>query len=57
VVDWLGRRQGDPQPIGADTRIPLFNEQLDMDAREQIAESLTTGLRVSTHVSEQIYQI
>ncbi len=57
MVDWLGRRQGDPQPIGADTRIPLFNEQLDMDAREQIAESLTTGLRVSTHVSEQIYQI
>lgn len=47
MVDWLGRRQGVAQPLGADVRILLFNAQLDMDGREQIAEALTTGVRVS----------
>ena len=34
------------QAIGQDTRVPLFNAQLDMDSREQINEALTTGVKV-----------
>lgn len=45
VVDWLGRRPGEQQQIGADAWAPLLAEQLDMDSREQIAEALTTGVR------------
>lgn len=47
VVDWLGRQPGQQQQIGGDALAPLLAEQLDMDSREQIAEALTTGVRVS----------
>jgi flagellar biosynthesis/type III secretory pathway ATPase len=49
VVDWLGRQPGQQQHIGGDSMAPLLAEQLDMDSREQIAEALTTGVRVSEH--------
>jgi hypothetical protein len=48
VVDWLGRRPGEQQQqVGVGASAPLLAEQLDMDSREQIAEALTTGVRVS----------
>jgi hypothetical protein len=47
VVDWLGRRPGEQQQVGGEASAPLLAEQLDMDSREQIAEALTTGVRVS----------
>lgn len=61
VVDFLGRpypleegeeeqggdggAQAAAQPLGADALLPLLNAQPDMDSREQIHESLLTGVK------------
>ena len=47
VVDFLGRAPGSQVQLGTDVMVPLFGEQPDMESREQIAESLLTGVKVS----------
>jgi len=47
TVDFMGRLPGGIGPqLGADVSVPLFNEQLDMESREQINQALTTGVKV-----------
>ena len=46
VVDFLGRSPGSQVQLGTSTMVPLFGEQPDMEAREQIAEALLTGVKV-----------
>ena len=50
TVDFMGRRPGGGggggAQLGADVLVPLFNEQLDMESREQINQALTTGVKV-----------
>ncbi len=48
VVDFLGRSPGSQVQLGTSTMVPLFGEQPDMEAREQIAEALLTGVKVGT---------
>ena len=48
VVDFLGRAPGSQVQLGTSVMVPLFGEQPDMEAREQIAEALLTGVKVST---------
>ena len=46
VVDFLGRAPGSQVQLGTSVMVPLFGEQPDMEAREQIAEALLTGVKV-----------
>ena len=48
VVDFLGRAPGSQVQLGTSVMVPLFGEQPDMEAREQIAEALLTGVKVGT---------
>ena len=48
VVDFLGRAPSSQVQLGTSVMVPLFGEQPDMEAREQIAEALLTGVKVST---------
>lgn len=45
VVDFMGRPHGSQYQIGVDAQLPLLNQQLDMDSREQINEPLLTGVK------------
>ena len=46
VVDFLGRAPGSQVQLGTSAMVPLFGEQPDMEAREQILEALLTGVKV-----------
>ena len=46
TVDFMGRLPGSGAQLGADVHVPLFNAQLNMESREQINQSLTTGVKV-----------
>lgn len=46
VIDFLGRLPLSQVQLGTDVMVPLFGEQPDMESREQIAESLLTGVKV-----------
>ena len=52
VIDFLGRLPGSQVQLGTNVMVPLFGEQPDMESREQIAESLLTGVKVrrATHL-------
>ena len=46
TVDYMGRSAGSEAQLGDDMLVPLFNAQLNMESREQINQSLTTGVKV-----------
>ena len=46
AVNFLGCVQGSQLQLGADSQLPLLNEQLDMKSREQINTPLFTGVKV-----------
>ena len=51
VVDFVGRPLAGAAPVrqdqlGPSALTPLFNREIPMDGREQIAEALVTGVRV-----------
>jgi flagellar biosynthesis/type III secretory pathway ATPase len=46
VIDFLGRPPGSQVQLGTNVMVPLLGEQPDMESREQIAESLLTGVKV-----------
>jgi F0F1-type ATP synthase beta subunit len=46
VVDFLGRPPGAALQLGTSAFAPLFAEQPGMEAREQIAQALVTGVKV-----------
>lgn len=45
-TDFLGRTAGSTAQLGSDAVLPIFNQQVSVDDREQIAESLLTGVKV-----------
>jgi F-type H+-transporting ATPase subunit alpha len=51
VVDFLGRQPGSQVQLGTTAFVPLFGDQPDMESREQIAESLVTGVKVSNLIT------
>ena len=47
VVNFLGCPQGGQVQLGMDAQLPLLNDQLDMQSREQINVPLFTGVKVN----------
>lgn len=47
-VNFLGCPQGSQFQIGMDAQLPLLNDQLDMQSREQINIPLFTGVKVTS---------
>ena len=47
-TDFLGRPLGSSTQAGQGPRLPLFNEQVAVEDREQIHEAMLTGVKVRT---------
>ena len=47
-TDFLGRPLGSSMQAGQGPRLPLFNEQVAVEDREQILEAMLTGVKVRT---------
>lgn len=50
-TDFLGRPAGSYLQVGTSAQLPLFNQQVPVEDREQISESLLTGVKVPSTTS------